>query len=127
MELEDALSQARQAVLDGRCFFGLDSRKLLEEFMQLKIGDVKEIWPIVLELLNEIKSDNHFSLPVQPTNSGGHLFHFIWKSHKMKKNMQIRFAINKGVFYYFSLGFQKTQKQNRQSPRCCSKTGVRRF
>src|SRR5690606_5351869 len=83
------------------------SSGIIEEFIKLKVGDIKEIWPVILELLHEIKPKDYSALPIQPSSAGGRLFSFIWKSRRMKKKMQIQFAINKGAFYYFSLRSKK--------------------
>jgi hypothetical protein len=95
-KLDDILIQAKGAIFNGRCFFRLEENTFFEEFLSLKIDDIKDIWPIIIELLYEIKSKNYTPLPDE-------FFCFIWKSRKMKKKMQMQFAFKNSTFYYISL------------------------
>jgi hypothetical protein len=102
MEVELKIEEARTAILAGRCFFVLDISKLVDEFFTLKIGDVKEIWPLLLDLLQEVQPENYCVSPEYPTTSKQVIL-FLWKSKKLKKKMALKFAVEKGVFYYFFL------------------------
>jgi len=102
-ELEDVLSQAKNAISKNRCFFGFDSGDLIQEFINLKVGDVQEIWPLVFELLHEMEPKHSCPPPKYLPAMKGKVFSFVWKSDKMRRTMHMQFAMHKDIFYYFAL------------------------
>ena len=111
-ELQHKLTQARKAFSDGKYFFGPNVDKLVDDFAGLNIGHSMEIWPLLKELLDEIRPE-HYAGPHPPMKSNEanlncELFVFVWDSKKLKKNMYLKFAIKDDCFYYVSL--HKSQK-----------------
>lgn len=115
-ELQQKLLQAQKALSENKCAIGPNLDKLVDEFMDLKIGHTEEIWPLLKELIKEI-SPEHYAGPHPPMKSlestlNCELFIFVWQSHKMKMDMYLKFAIKDGYFYYVSLHrSQKTAKR----------------
>lgn len=107
-ELDDVLFQAKTAISRQCCFFWIDSNALIEEFIHLKVDHIEELWPLVLELLQEITPQNYVSTPSEIAENT--IFKFAWKSRKMKKKMEIQFSTKKGVFYYLSLCSERPKK-----------------
>ncbi|SRR5581483_1545199 len=113
INLDAILSQAKSAISNSRCLFRLDSERITEEFAGLKLDDVAEVWPLLLELLTEIQPNNYCSL--SPSKEIEGQFRFIWKSHKMRKRMLITFVLRRGIFSYYSLRSERDQKSERNS------------
>ncbi len=111
-ELSHKLNQAKKALAEGKCFFGLNLDKLVDEFSELRINDAQEIWALIKGLLEEIAPE-HYAGPHPPMRSvesglNSELFVFVWDSKKLKKNMYLKFAVKDEYFYYVSL--HKSQK-----------------
>ncbi len=106
-ELQGKLLQAKTALTEDRCHFGINVEKLVDDFIELNIDNAEEIWPLLKELLEEITPE-YYAGPHPPmksadTNLNCELFIFVWNSKKMKKNMYLKFAIKDNYFYYISL------------------------
>ncbi|MES2273501.1 MAG: hypothetical protein V4487_04865 [Chlamydiota bacterium] len=106
-ELLNKISQAKTAISEKRHLFGPQLEKLVDEFMELKIGNAQEIWPLILELLDEIKVENYAGThpPIKSieNNLNCELYIFVWDSKKTRSNMYLKFAIKNETFYYISL------------------------
>jgi len=82
--------------------------KVVGELSALGIGDTRELWELIVDLLNEITpSDYKGSRPPQKSYekaiAGLELFAFSWWSEKLAKEMYIKFVLKNGRFYYVSL------------------------
>ena len=76
--------------------------------MELDIGDTEEVWPLIIELLEEIEIDDYTgSRPpmrsYEPNIANCELFAFSWLSRKLQQEMYLKFAVKEGDFYYVSL------------------------
>jgi hypothetical protein len=114
-ELSNKLSQAKLALAEGKCFFGPNLDKLVDEFVELRVNDAQEIWSLLQELFKEI-SPEHYAGPHPPmksteSNLNCELFVFVWDSKKLERSMYLKFAIKDGFFYYVSFSsFKKPEK-----------------
>jgi len=64
-EIETIIEQAKLALAQNKGLFDVRSEDIIDEFMELNIGDSKEMWKLLATLLNEIKPTdliNHFLL-----------------------------------------------------------------
>lgn len=82
--------------------------KIVGELNALQIDDTNEIWPLMIELLEEIKpQDYKGSRPPQKSYEkaieGLELIAFCWWSPKLEKQMYIKFVLKNERFYYVSL------------------------
>ena len=83
--------------------------------MDLETGDSEEVWPLILELLEEIEIDDYAgSHPPQrsyePNIADCELFAFSWMSKKLQKEMYLKFALKDADFYYVSLHKSRKNK-----------------
>jgi hypothetical protein len=106
-EIERRLKEAEKAIIEGKVAFANEA-KVVGELFQLNIGDTEELWPIILELLGEIKNTDYAGAypplkSVEPLIADCELYAFVWDSTKYKKKMYFKFAVKDGVFYYVSL------------------------
>ncbi len=107
-ETAKKISQAKKALRENQVSFGPNTGKLVDEFTQLKIGDTKEIWELLKDLLEEIEPSHYAGphppmLAIEPNIKGSELFIFIWQSKKMQKEMYLKFSIKGDHFFYISL------------------------
>ena len=104
-ELEIKLSEAKTCLAQKKFQFGPNVEKLVDDFIALKIDNAGEIWPLVQELLPEIKSEHyagtHPPMRAIESNLNCELFIFVWESKRMKQRMHLKFAIKDDCFYYF--------------------------
>lgn len=82
--------------------------KVVGELNELDILDSKEIWPLILTLLEEISpKDYQGGRPPQKsyekTTTGHELFAFCWWSNKMQKRMYVKFVLKNERYHYISL------------------------
>lgn len=82
--------------------------KVYGELDALNIQTMKELWDLILILLEEI-SPEFYSGGRPPQRSyekkieGLELFAFTWKSHHLEQEMYLKFALDKGSYVYVSL------------------------
>lgn len=114
-EIDKKISAAKKALGEKRGYFAPISAKLIGEFIELNIGDAEEVWPLIIELLEEIAIDDYIgSRPpmrsYEPNIANCELFAFFWVSKKLQQEMYLKFAIKDGDFYYVSLHKSKKGK-----------------
>ena len=114
-EIDKKISGAKKALSENRAYFAPTDAKLIGELMDLEIGDTEELWPLILELLEEIEIDDYAgSRPPQrsyePNIAKCELFAFSWKSKKLQKEMYLQFALQDGDFHYVSLHESKKKE-----------------
>ncbi len=114
-EIDRRLKEARKALIERNVSFANEA-KAVGELFDLNIGDTKDLWPLILELLEEIKNTEYAGAhpplkSVEPLIADCELYAFVWESTKLKKKMYFKFAIKDGFFYYVSL------HRSRQPPR----------
>src|SRR5258708_7652928 len=99
-ELQNKILQAKQALSEKKYLFGPNLDKLVEEFMDLNIGNAEEIWSLINELIEEIKIDDyagtHPPMKSLEPNLNCELFVFVWDSKRMNRKMYLKFAIKEG-------------------------------
>jgi len=115
-EISTKLYEAKMAIAENKHCFGPQLDKLVDEFIQLHIGDVSEIWSLVQVLLQEISPEDYAGPhpPMRCTESNAsnqELLIFIWDSKKMRKRMYIKFAVHNQTFYYVSLHASQEKKK----------------
>ena len=82
------------------------SQNSVMELMNLDIDSAHEIWPLISELLNELrpqhraKTDSKASRNLSPESES---FTFIWESNRLKKKVKLTFILHYDHFYYFSI------------------------
>ena len=106
-ELTKRLKECKDA-LDKNDGLFADPGKAVSELMALNIGDTEEVWPLILELLDEISPDGYTGgrppqKSYEKTIEGSELFAFSWDSQKLSGKMYLKFALKGGRFYYVSL------------------------
>lgn len=100
------IERAKAAVISKQCFFYASSQSSVMEFMNLGIDSADEIWPLMSELLNELKpqhrtkTDFKASQDLSPESES---ITFIWDSERLKKKAKLTFILHVNHFYYFSL------------------------
>jgi len=95
-EIETIIEQAKLALAQNKGLFDVRSEDIIDEFMELNIGDSKEMWKLLATLLNEIK-------PTDLISSDRKKIIFSFNSKKMGKKKTLSFALNDGYFLYLSL------------------------
>ena len=98
----EQIEKAKAAVLNKKCFFCIDSDSVME-FMNLGIDSSEEIWPLISELLDELKPEHHIKSDQRTLSSEAELATFIWDSYRLSKTVKLTFALHSDHFYYFSL------------------------
>jgi len=106
-EIDRRLGEAQRALNEHHVSFANEA-KAVGELYELNIGDTEEIWPIILELLGEIRQSDYVGAhpplkSIEPAIADCELYAFAWESAKFKKKMYLKFAIKDGFFYYVSL------------------------
>ncbi len=106
-ELIKKLESASRALQKNEGLFA-NPVKMIWELEELKIGESKEIWPLILTLLSEISPDNYVGgYPPQESYEerieGIDLFSFAWESKTFSQRMYLKFTLKKGRFYLVSL------------------------
>ena|GEM_PF-6219388 len=102
----ERIEKAKTALTSEKCFFCIDSKNSLMEFMDLEIDSSEEIWLLISELLNELKPQHHAKTNLKGRKAlspDSEFFTFIWKSDRLKKKVKFIFILNNDCFYYFSL------------------------
>lgn len=110
-EIDKRLKDAKAALIAGRGYFA-SFDKCFDELNALDIGDVNEIWGLILELIEEIALEHYAgSKPplksYEPTIENCELFAFSWYSESLKKEMYLKFVVKEDCFYYVSLHVDK--------------------
>ncbi len=106
-EIDKKISAAKKALSENRGYFA-NSSKIVGELMELDIGDTEEVWPLIIELLEEIEIEDYTGSrpPMRSYESNianCELFAFSWLSRKLQQEMYLKFAVKEGDFYYVSL------------------------
>ena len=106
-ELLKKLEEAKKALKTQGGVFA-NPAKAVGELNNLKLGDTREIWSLILDLLEEIHpKDYKGAKPPQKSYekaiAGHDLFAFCWQSEKCEEKMYIKFALKNGLYYYVSL------------------------
>ncbi len=114
-EIDKKISAAKKAVSENKGYFGPTDAKLVGELMDMGIDDTEGLWPLILELLEEIEIDDYAgSRPPQRSYESNiadcELFAFSWISKKLQKEMYLKFAFKDGDFYYVSLHESRKNK-----------------
>ena len=106
-ELTKKIDDGKESLLSKNGLFA-DPSKAATELGDLGIGDTKEVWSLIIDLLGEIKP-THYTDGRPPQKSyketieGLELFAFSWDSSRLSKKMYLKFALKDGQFYYVSL------------------------
>ncbi len=106
-ELTRKLKDAKAALRTNTGFFA-NVRGAGGELNDLQMVDSDDVWPLILILLKEIEPED-FVGQRPPEKSyeakiyGLELFAFAWESERLGKRMYLKFALQEGRFYYFSL------------------------
>lgn len=106
-ELVKKLKEAKASLI-AQSGFHANVSKAVGELYDLNIESSRQLWQLILELLDEISpKDYKGSRPPQRsyerTILGQELFAFCWESKKLGKKMYIKFALKEGRYYYVSL------------------------
>lgn len=106
-ELDGKLRGAKEAIKKGKRLFA-EPEKIFGEINALNLGDAKEVWELILNLLPEITSkDYEGRRPPEKAYEKGilgkELFPFCWNSNLLKKRMYLKFVLDCDIFYYVSL------------------------
>lgn len=93
-----------------KMFLGLFANvsKAVGELNELNIDDSNEVWGLISELLLELTPNDYIGTrppqkSYEKTIAGVELLAFNWWSHKLKKQMYIKFALKNERYYYVSL------------------------
>lgn len=76
------------------------------EFMNLNIDSADEIWPLISELLNELKPQHRAKTDFKALKNlspESESMTFIWESERLKKKIKLTFILHFDHFYYFSI------------------------
>lgn len=90
--------------------------KVVGELYDLNINDTNDVWPLIIDLLEEITPDDYEgSRPPQKSYEkailGHELLAFCWWSSKCAKQMYIKFVLKNERYYYVSLHQSRLTKQ----------------
>lgn len=102
----EQIEQAKIAISKKKCFFYADSKNSVMELMNLDIDSSDEIWPLISDLLTELKPEHQTKIEFNGSvtlPAGSYFFTFIWDSIRLKKKVKLTFVLNLDHFYYFSL------------------------
>jgi hypothetical protein len=106
-EIDRRLKEAQKAIAKHNVSFANEAN-VVDELFDLNIGDTEEVWPVIFELLEEIKNTDYAGAhpplkSMEPTIADCELYAFAWESTRFKKKMYLKFAVKDGFFYYVSL------------------------
>jgi hypothetical protein len=106
-ELYKKLREAREILLKQKGLFA-NPAKAVGELNALEIEDTQDIWPLIRELLEEIRPEDYAGgRPPQKSYEkaieGRELFAFSWLSKILNKKMYLKFALKNNQYYYVSL------------------------
>jgi hypothetical protein len=115
-EIYKRLNEAK-AILESKEGFFANPAKVVGELDKLRLPDSSGVWPLILDLLNEIKIEDysgaHPPLPsTEPEIEGRDLYAFTWDSNLLDKKMYLKFAIKENDFYYVSLHVSRPKKRS---------------
>lgn len=88
-EIDRRLGEALKALNEHNVSFANEA-KVVGELYDLNVGDTEEVWPIILELLGEIKRSDYAGAhpplkSIEPAIADCDLYAFAWESTKLKK------------------------------------------
>lgn len=114
-ELIKRLDEAKEYLKNRDGLFANPS-KAVGELNDLDIGDAKDVWPLIRELLEEISpKDYKGTRPPQKSYekaiAGLELLAFSWRSQKYGKQMYIKFVLKNERYYYVSLHQSRSTEQ----------------
>lgn len=106
-ELHKKIEEAKEFLKHSRGLFANPS-KAVGELYELNVGAAQEVWPLIGQLLEEIKPSDYAGCnPPQKSYEklieGVELFAFRWFSEKCGEEMYLKFALKNGYYYYLSL------------------------
>ena len=107
-ELSGKLKSAKEILTSKKEGLFANPSKAPSELMALDILETEKIWPLIVELLDEITPEDYSGgrppqKAYEPTIEGSELFAFSWNSQKLSRRMYIKFVLKDETFYYVSL------------------------
>lgn len=104
----DKKIKAAKAALNAQNGVYANLNKVVGELYELEIESPKQVWKLILELLDEIAPKDYAGgRPPQRSYEKSiedqELFAFCWNSLKLGKKMYIKFALKENRYYYVSL------------------------
>ena len=105
--IEKGLALAKKALENNKICFVPTAAGLVEEFTTLQIDGAEEIRFLLIDLFKEIKADDYLHIKNPTPNPNfpefNLILNFVWQSKKLRRKMQIQFAVNDECFCYYSL------------------------
>lgn len=114
-ELLKRINEAKEFLKNRNGLFANPS-KVVGELNALNIGNTNDVWPLIMELLEEISpKDYRGARPPQKSYEkatvGLELLAFSWWSLRFSKQMYIKFVLKNERYYYVSLHQSRSTEQ----------------